>query len=155
MSEVAGMDMSDFFHRYISGKEAIPYETYFAYAGIAVEKNSDAGKPWAGFASTTTDDGRTKITNVFPGSPAEAAGISKDDLVVAMDGRVVTGDEINEALGAHRPGDAVKLTVMRLGQLREFKLTLAADPTVAYKLKLVEHPTEMQQQIFRSWMGAK
>jgi len=155
MSEVAGMDMSDFFHRYISGKEAIPYDKYFAYAGIAVEKNTDATKPWAGFASMSSDEGRGKITNVFPGSPAEAAGISKDDFVVAIDGRVATGDEIDEALGAHKPGDAVKLTVMRLGQLREFTLTLGQDPTVMYKLKLVEHPTEMQQQIFRSWMGAK
>jgi predicted metalloprotease with PDZ domain len=155
MSEVAGMDMSDFFHGYISGKEAIPYETYFAYAGIAVEKNTDASKPWAGFASMTNDDGRAKLTNVFPRSPAEAAGISKDDVVLAIDGRTVTGGEINEALGAHKPGDAVKLTVVRLGQLREFTLTLGADPTVTYKLKLVEHPTEMQRQIFNSWMGVK
>ena len=38
---------SDFSTRYIIGKEALPYEKYFAYAGIAVEKKIDETKPYA------------------------------------------------------------------------------------------------------------
>ena len=46
-SEIAGTDMSDFFRQYITGKNPLPYEKYFAYAGIEVEKKSDTDKPVA------------------------------------------------------------------------------------------------------------
>ena len=43
-----GTDLSDIFRQYISGKEPIPYEKYFAYAGITVEKKLDpTSRGWA------------------------------------------------------------------------------------------------------------
>jgi len=155
ISETAGMDLSDFFRRYISGKEPLPYDTYFAYAGIDVEKKIDSTTPWIGIASTKDDDGRAKIVNVIPGSPAEAAGLSKNDVLLAIDGRTLNNDEISDALNPHKPGDSIKLTVVRIGQLQEIVLKLAASPYATYKLKLVDRPTEMQQEIFRSWLGVK
>ena len=77
LSEVAGMDLSDFSARYISGKEALPYEKYFAYAGIAVEKKVDATKPWIGLEVKKDDEQRVTISNVIPGSPAESAGLEE------------------------------------------------------------------------------
>jgi predicted metalloprotease with PDZ domain len=154
MTEVAGMDMSDFFHRYISGKEAIPYESYFGYAGVSVEKKADT-KAWLGIATAKGDDGHVKITNVIPAGPADRAGLSKEDVVIAIDGRAVTADELTEAVNAHKAGDAIKVTVVRLGELREFGVTLMANPNPIYLLKRVEQPTEMQERIYRSWLGVK
>ena len=73
-SEVAGVDVSEIFSKYISGKEPIPYEKYFAYAGIDVEKKLELEKPWLGVSHSKSDDGHAKITNVIPGSSAETAG---------------------------------------------------------------------------------
>ena len=58
-SEVSGKnvnEVSDFFPRYISGKEPIPYEKYFGYAGIAVTKRSSIPRKrgWALTRSRTT-----------------------------------------------------------------------------------------------------
>jgi predicted metalloprotease with PDZ domain len=155
LSEVAGMDFSDFSTRYISGKEALPYEKYFAYAGIAVEKKIDETKPWAGMDTAKMDDGRPRISNIIPGSPAESAGLEKDDVIVAVDGRAVMPDDIAPMIEAHKPGDAVKVAVLRLDELHEFTITLRGNPNARYTLKPIEHPTEMQQQIYKSWLGIK
>ena len=156
LSEVAGMDLTDFSARYISGKEPLPYEKYFAYAGIAVEKKVDATKPWAGMeVKKGDDDQRPKIANIIPGSPAESAGLEKDDVIVVVDGRAVMTDDVAAIVATHKPGDAVKFAVLRLDELHEFTVTLRGNPYATYTLKPIEHPTELQAEIYKSWLGIK
>jgi predicted metalloprotease with PDZ domain len=155
ISEVGGMDFTDFFHRYISGKEPLPYDTYFAYAGITVEKKVDATKPWLGIASAKNDDGRAKITNVLPGSPAEAAGLSKDDVILALDDRSINSDDLSSAVALHNPGDTLKISLIRLGELRNFNVTVGSNPYATYTLKPTENPTDSQKEIYNSWLGIK
>jgi predicted metalloprotease with PDZ domain len=156
-SEIAGADLSELFVRYISGKDPIPYEKYFAYAGISVEKKLDAIKPWEGTETVKNDgDGRAKIRNVVPGSPAEAAGLAGDDVIYAIDSRAVDSpDAFTKEIAARKPGDTVKITVLRLGEFKEFTITLAANPYPTYTLKPMEHPTGQQKAIYNSWLGIK
>jgi predicted metalloprotease with PDZ domain len=154
-SEVAGSDLSVIFSQYISGKEPIPYEKYFAYAGIAVEKKLESDKVWIGVATDKSDDGRAKIKNVIPGSPAEAAGLDRDDVVIAVDLHVVNADTFPRAVSDHKPGDTIRVTLIRLGELKEIPVTVAANPYPTYKLKPMEHPTEQQKAIYNSWMAIK
>ncbi len=155
ISEIGGMDFTDFFHRYISGKEPLPYDTYFAYAGITVEKKGDTTKPWTGFSTSKSDDGRAKISNVLPGSPAEAAGLSKDDVLIAIDDRSISPDDLSNAIDPHKPGDTVKISLIRLGEFRNINLTLGSNPYPTYHLKPAENPTDPQKQIYKSWLGIK
>lgn len=154
-SEVAGMDLKEFFHRYISGKEALPYEQYFAYAGIAVEKKMSPEKPWVGVDSEKGDDGHAKINNIIPGSPAEMAGLDRGDIILAMDGKAVDSDSFGSAIQTRKPGDTLHVTVIRLGRLMDITLTLGANPYATYTLKPVEHPTDAQKAIYNSWIGLK
>jgi predicted metalloprotease with PDZ domain len=156
LSEVAGMDLSDFSARYISGKEPLPYEKYFAYAGIAVEKKVDATKAWAGMDIKKGDEDSPKIGNITPGGPAEAAGLEKDDVIVAVDGRAAaTADDATAMIDLRNPGDVVKVAVMRIAQLREFTVTLRSNPYATYTLKPMENPSELQRQIYKSWLGLR
>jgi len=155
-SETAGQDVSDIFRRYISGKEPIPYESYFAYAGVSVEKKLDSAKPWAGLTFTKQDNGTTTIKNITPGSPAESAGLDKDDIIVALDGRAITSSDDVEALFVpYKPDATIRVLVQRLGQMREFPLALASNHYYTYSLKPMEHPTAQQQAIYNSWLGIK
>jgi predicted metalloprotease with PDZ domain len=157
-SEVSGKslnEVSDFFRRYISGKDPIPYNEYFGYAGIAVEKKLDTEKPWIGIDPTKADDGRAKIRNIIPDSPAELAGLDRDDVLYAIDSRVVDFDGLPKEIAAHKPGDTVRFTVLRFGELKEFTVTLKSNPSPTYTLKLMEHPTDQQKAIYNSWLGIK
>lgn len=154
-SEVAGADLSGIFSKYISGREPIPYQEYFAYAGIAVEKKLELEKAWLGISQSKSDDGHAKISNVIPGSAADTGGLDRDDVVIGIDGRTVDADSFSETIAEHKPGDTLRMTVIRLGVVKEIPVTLMASPYPAYTLKPMEHPTKEQQAIYDSWMGIK
>lgn len=155
-SEVAGKDISDIFRRYISGKEPIPYEQYFAYAGVTVEKKFETDKPWMGAALVKGDDGRAKVQNILPGSPAEASGLDRDDSILAINSRVAADtDAVTRMIEEHKPGETLQLTVLRLGQLKEISVVLATNPNPTYTLKPADNPTEQQKAIYNSWLGIK
>jgi predicted metalloprotease with PDZ domain len=154
-SEVAGADLNDIFTRYISGKEPIPYEKYFAYAGIAVTAKVDSSKPWIGVELKKGEDGRYSIRNVVPGSPAESAGLDLDDVIIAVDDRAMGSAGPAEAISAHKPGDVIQILVIRLGRVQKLAVTMGSDPHPAYTLKPMDHPTSQQKAIYNSWLGIK
>ena len=67
------------------------------------------------------------VLNVEPGSPAAAAGVEEQDVVIAVDGDAVdSSEELAVAVDEHRPGDTITLEVVRDGSSREVKATLVA-----------------------------
>ena len=154
-NEVAGKDVSDVFRRYISGLEPIPYEQYFALAGIEVTKKVDPDKAWVGIEVKKSDDGHAQIRNVIPGSPAENAGLSNDDVIYAIDFRALEADGVNAQLSSRKPGDTLRITVLRLGEFKEFLVTPTTNPNPTYSLKPMENQTEKQKANYNSWLGIK
>ncbi len=62
-------------------------------------------------------EGGVRVSGVRAGSPAEAAGLKANDVLVAI-GDMKTPDlqAMTDALRAHKPGDTVELQVLRDGQ---------------------------------------
>jgi S1-C subfamily serine protease len=61
-----------------------------------------------------------EVVEVIAGSPAAAAGLRAEDLIVAVDGAPVRGvDDLQRLLGAERIGVEVRLDVFRGGTRRE------------------------------------
>jgi Zn-dependent M28 family amino/carboxypeptidase len=66
-----------------------------------------------------------KLTGVRPGSPAELGGLKADDVIVEFGGVKVTDlQSYSDALYAHKPGDTVKVIVLRAGKPTEVTVTL-------------------------------
>ncbi len=64
------------------------------------------------------------LGSVAPSGPASAGGLLRQDLVVALDGRPVTGvDDLIRLLDADRIGRTVTVDVLRLGRARSFVVT--------------------------------
>jgi S1-C subfamily serine protease len=70
--------------------------------------------------------GRTagvEVVEVVPGSPAAAAGLRPEDLIVAVDGRAVTQvDDVQRLMVGDRIGATVLLDVLREGRPVELRL---------------------------------
>ena len=63
------------------------------------------------------------ITANEPDGPADVAGLMSYDVVVRLDGEPITGvDDLIRRLNAERIGRAVKVDVLRRGQLRSFEV---------------------------------
>jgi putative serine protease PepD len=72
------------------------------------------------------------IGTVRTGSPAAAAGVQSGDVVVAVNGKPVTGaNELTAAIAALRPGDKTRLEVERGGTTVTVTVTLGSRPASA------------------------
>lgn len=105
---------------------AIPIEQVKTTAD-QILKTGEAQYPVIGAQVRTggADSVGALITEVNEDAPAEAAGLLKDDVVTAVDGKPVTdGIALIVAIRTHQPGDTIVFTVMRGGSEKEFKITL-------------------------------
>jgi membrane-associated protease RseP (regulator of RpoE activity) len=85
-------------------------------------------KPWMGVLLTQTPDGLT-IANVIAGTPAEAAGLQRGDVIQAIDGTDVANvSDLRDQLANKAVGDTVTLTISRGGQVQDVAVTLEAQP---------------------------
>lgn len=80
------------------------------YGGVGMEIGSKDEKP--------------TVISVFPGTPAERAGIRSGDHFIKVDDVFVEGLSVNEIAGKVRgnPGTDVKLVLERAGEMKEYTL---------------------------------
>ncbi|MFC4995151.1 S1C family serine protease [Rubritalea tangerina] len=108
---------------------------------VADWKRLEAGETWGRLSSNpfANEDspilgvgivGSTRqgvlLGQVIPGSPAQRSGIKKGDIVVSVDGKKVTdGGALLVELNRFRPGQSVKMEILRGEVLMEIEPTLA------------------------------
>lgn len=84
------------------------------------------GGAWLGTVPDMTESpGGVRLSGVRAGSPAETAGIKAGDIITLIGDTTVTDlYAMTRALGAYKPGDVVKVRVLRGGTPLEFTVTL-------------------------------
>ncbi|HEX9805618.1 MAG TPA: S41 family peptidase [Alteraurantiacibacter sp.] len=67
--------------------------------------------------SVVMEDGAVKVVSPFKGSPADKAGIKAGDYITHLDGKLIYGLELDEAVAQMRgvAGSSIQLTVFRPG----------------------------------------
>jgi len=72
---------------------------------------------------------QVRITEVITGSPAEKAGLQKDDLVISVnDIRLDLRNTLTEVIARFKPGDEVTLKIKRDSAERQVKVRLGENP---------------------------
>ncbi|MEP7210244.1 MAG: Do family serine endopeptidase [Alphaproteobacteria bacterium] len=118
---------------------AIPSEMVKRIVDAAVHGGTLV-RPWIGAGGDTVTAAMAKslgldrprgvlISNVYPGSPAEKAGMKKGDLVLSVDGREVYDEKGMKFIAATKAeGENVNVVSMRDGKERLLSLKLAPPP---------------------------
>ncbi|WNZ22979.1 M61 family metallopeptidase [Leptolyngbya sp. NK1-12] len=154
IESVAGIELSNFFHRYLDTTEELPFDQYLEPFGLRVQaENTDGLPPFLGL-TVNSDNGRDLIRFVEMGSPAQQAGIDPDDELLAIDGIRVRANQLSDRLKNYRSGDTIQLTLFHQDELRTYPVTLAAPRPKNFQLAAVENPSATQQQNFQGWLGA-
>ncbi len=91
--------------------------------------------------SVTMEDGVVKIIAPTRGSPADEAGLKAGDYITHLDGKLVYGGTLDEAVEQMRglPGTGIELTVFRPGRDEPFEVEITRD---IIELHPVEHAVE-------------
>lgn len=94
------------------------------------------------------------IAGTVPNGPAAAAGITKNDIITAVDGKEVNsaGAFVGE-IAAKKVGQSVKLTISRNGKTSEVSITLAKTPNAIEQQRIMQQKMQQQQQLEQEQFG--
>lgn len=153
VEEATGSDFSAFFARYIAGTDPLPYAETLRLAGLELRSSVAPGSAPSLGALVQPENTGARIVAVRPGSPADRAGLSRDDLLVAVDDQSLATEELADRLKVYSPGAQAAFTVERHGRREIILATL--DPPLPNVYKVVEAPGASPEQlkIRNAWLG--
>lgn len=160
-------DLSGFFNAALYETDELPVKNALEYLGVNLQwkarqsaddvggtravqvSEEDVDEPqslWLG-ANVADAPGGVRITHVMKASPAERAGLSAGDLLIAMAGFSVSKADVSRHLTRFANQVCVSIHYFRLGQLFEGRLSIEAAPADTAVL------TTMDEQAVNGWLG--
>ena len=141
----ADADLSDFFRRYISGTDEIPYADFLARAGWSIR---DTSQHRAAFGFSVNRDSGTPpaVGVVDPDSGASDAGLKEGDVLLSLNGEAFPRAP-ERWLRDHQPDESVAVKVERGREERDFSFPLGRQTEAAYQIAEIPTPTDKQRRI--------
>jgi predicted metalloprotease with PDZ domain len=136
-SEIAGLDLTDWFRNAIDSTDELDYQPALRYLGLrfkSVEPKDGEPEAWLG-ATTELRGGMLVVTEVPRGTPAFEAGLNAEDEIIATDEYRVDPGKFAERLGNYRPGDTLKLLVARREKMMALSVVLGHEPAKVWELE--------------------
>ena len=164
--EVSGLELADFFERFVRGTIDLPLHGLLREVGVDLRMrpaNNSADKggkpaakdktlpPWLG-AVLADRAGKSMFRVVHSGSPAEKGGIAPGDLAVALDDLQLNAANLDERLKEHHVGDTVTISAFRDEHLMRFRVKLAAPPEDTCYLELESDPDADTETMRSAWL---
>ncbi|MFL5524087.1 MAG: PDZ domain-containing protein, partial [Gemmatimonadaceae bacterium] len=135
-----GKSFSDFYARYIDGREEFPYDRVLPLAGLRLTRDTSL-VPQLGISSLQDSSG-VHVNQVGPGSAAAVAGVQPGDDLISVGGIEASDPEWTDKFRARYAGQAegtlLPLVVRRSGTNQTLTARLHFVPRVASRL--VEDP---------------
>jgi predicted metalloprotease with PDZ domain len=131
-SEVAGIDLNDFFKRYVRGVEAPPYEEALAGVGLRLTRKP-APEPYS--AGISLDGKSMEIVSIRNGSAAEDAGLKQGDVLLSIANKKVTGETWEKALNRYQQNQTVSINVRRDRNIINARITLGEPERYDYRVE--------------------
>ncbi|MCA3220073.1 MAG: M61 family metallopeptidase [Burkholderiales bacterium] len=152
--EATGLKLARQLREWTEGTRDPDFAQLFAPFGIRVERRAALDKPHlALLGCKIATSGEAKLDNVFDGLPAQAAGLSGGDVLIALDGLRVTTGNIDKLLARYQPGEAVELHAFRRDELMTFALKLGTQPPPKIALVVDPNAGRRAETLRRRWLG--
>lgn len=151
-----GLQLAREIAEWTEGHSDPDYEALLAPFGVLCKRRPDVDA--AHFAllgvKATHANRECKLAHVFDGSPAQAAGLSANDVLVAVGGLRVTASNIDTLLSRYATGDEIEIYAFRRDELMRFSVRLAAQPPMKFSLEVDAKSARAAQQLRKSWLGS-
>lgn len=162
VEEMAGVNMDDLFNNYIwkAASYDEPLMAALDYIGCGMEKAhaKKANEQYYGFKVSEVG-GVAKVTAVYPGSPADLAGIAVGDEIRSVNGFQVVPDASGTNLAEwsrYFGSQSVELGFVSNNIFKQTAITPSKQEYYTiYQVKKLEKPSEAQKKAFETWSKRK
>lgn len=130
-SEVSGINLNEFFEKYLYGVEELPLKELLSEFAVVFnlrattsvddkggKSNNDKLNQGSIGARFATNNLGAKITQVFSNESAEISGLSAGDIIVAINNLQVTKTNIDKTIESYNIGDELTIHAFRRDELK-------------------------------------
>ena len=154
VAEIGGVEFHDFFKRYVRDVELLPYEEAFAYAGLHLVR-TQAKEPFNAGLWVDFSEAGAVVQNVLNNSPAENAGLQKNDEIISLAGKKVRKDSWFKTLARYNKGDSVPIVVKRDRRTIKTNLVLGDPERFEYRIEEDATATNEQKTLRAAWLSGR
>jgi predicted metalloprotease with PDZ domain len=155
IAEATSIDVAPLLRDWTEGTQDPDFAPLFEAFGIRSERRAALDSPHFALLGlkTTAANGAVQVAHVFDDTPAQAAGLSGGDVLVAFDGLRVAPGTIDKMLGRYAPGDMLRVTAFRRDELMQFDVRLATQPPMRFILAAADTVPARARRLRRAWLG--
>ena len=159
--EVAGIDLSGWFHKVLETTEELDYSEALAWFGLQFKsgkpekdktKDTDPPKAWTGLV-TKVDGGRLLVSQVKRSTPGFTAGFNVNDEILAINEDRVRPEGWGAKMDVYRPGDKVSVLIARRDRLMRLETVFAEEPPKPWILDPSPKADDAQKARRKAWLG--
>jgi predicted metalloprotease with PDZ domain len=156
VEEATGVDIGRQIRAWSEGTRDVDFVGLLQPFGITVERGLALEEPHFAMLGVKTrrDGADCRIAHVFDGSPAQAAGLSGGDVLVAFDGLRVRSSNLDGLLSRYAAGDSLEVLAFRRDELLHASVTLARLPPPKFALKPDPRASKAALRLRRQWLGS-
>jgi predicted metalloprotease with PDZ domain len=147
---VCHADFRDFFERYVSGTQEIPWNDFFRSVGLRLVEGT-VKVAEAGFTASRNFDGPMTVADITSGSEAELAGLRVGDTILEIQGKAA-GLDSREDLARLNPGDTIELKVRRRREEQYLSWKVGSSQEKSFELKDLDNVSPEQRARRLAWL---
>jgi predicted metalloprotease with PDZ domain len=148
---VAGVDLSAFWNDYLYGTKELDYNYYLEPFGLEL-RTARQDSPFIGM-TLKSKNGVAEVEKVEFGAPAQKAGISTGDILLAIAGIRVTAETFSDRLRDFAAGDAIAVTIFQHDLLRNVEVILEEPICNHFDLVQIPHASPNQESNLKLWLS--
>ena len=147
--QATGLDLKEFFVHAVDGTADLALSPLLLAMAINMTwrtpgktKDEDPAPATIGAKIGAEPNSDARVTQVFDGGAAQAAGLSAGDVVIAIDGLRVTAATLEKRLRSYAVGSVVDFTAFRRDEMLSFNVKLQALPAQTCALTTLDAPID-------------
>lgn len=146
--KIAGTSIDDIL-TYVTTTQELKYPSYLHYAGLEIDTTTKTlPGAWLGVSTRMRND-TVIVSNVEWPSPAWDAKLSRQTVLLEIDGRPAR--LWNEVIAQKKPTESVKIVYLQKEERKEVVVPLGIKKEKEYPIRRTTNPTPLQKAIYEDW----